>query len=130
MAPAYLGKAEALIGAEKWDEAAMALRKAQRLKPQGDTDAKIASRLATLEARSLLEAGTPDRSLLERAVELDPSNEDAKSLLANFEQQAEQRQQKTKSYGLVIGVAVTAVVLLFLLWLPPLRRMRRASSES
>ncbi len=128
MAPAYLGRAEALIAEKKWDEAAMALRKAQRLQPKGDTDAKIASRLATLEARSLLEAGTPDRSLLERAVELDPDNAEAKNLLATFEQEAEKRQQKTKSYGLVIGVAVTAVVLLFLLWLPPLRRMRRTSS--
>lgn len=130
MAPAYLGKAEQLMADEKWDEAAVALRKAQRLKPGGDTDKAIASRLATLEARSLLEAGTPDRSLLERAVELDPENEDAKTLLSTFEQQAEKRQQKTKSYGLVIGIGVSAVVLLFLLWLPPLRRMRRASSES
>jgi tetratricopeptide (TPR) repeat protein len=128
MAPAYLGRADALVAEAKWEDAAVALRKGQRLKPDGDTDKRIASRLATLEARSLLDAGTPDRSLLERAVELDPDNTEAQKLLASFEQEVERRQKKTKSYGVVIALGAGALLMLLLLWLPRLRRRKDATA--
>ncbi|MCA9621632.1 MAG: hypothetical protein KC731_21565, partial [Myxococcales bacterium] len=122
MAPAYLKRGERLIEEEKWEDAAIALRKAERLRPEGEADKAIDSRLLTLEARSLMEAGTPDRSLLERAVELDPENAQAKALLASFEQDAEERRTTQKSYGAVIGTGAAAVLLLLGVWLPGRRK--------
>jgi len=64
------------------------LRKAQRLDPDGKDAKIIESQIALTEAKLLIKDHRPDRFLLERAVELDPTNQEAKDLLGSFEEKA------------------------------------------
>lgn len=116
MAPAYFGRAEELRASNETKQALFLLRKAVRLGPAEGTKKRIEARIALLEAKQLVEAGTPDRFLLERAVELDPDDGEAKTLLASLEQEAEERQAEQKKnftgiIALVLGLAVAILVL-------------------
>jgi hypothetical protein len=92
-----------------------ALRKALRLAPEGADTTKPQSHLATLEAEELIEAGTPDRFLLERAVELDPSNDKAKQLLSSLEEQSVKRQHRSQRYLAAVIVGLLATVAMVML---------------
>jgi tetratricopeptide (TPR) repeat protein len=118
MAPAYHGFGKQLAAEKKPDEAQIALRKALRLGIEGADKDKIESLLATLEGEALIEAGTPDRHLLQRALELDPDNERAKELLASLEVDTQARTGQYKRYLAAGGIGLVALLLLVWLWRP------------
>lgn len=133
MVSAYLGHAEALAGEGKDEQAMLLLRKARRLLPPAEDaqEAKTAieAKLTFLEAKALHAAGTPDRFLIERAIELDPNNEEAKKMLASLESKAVAKQEETKQHGAAIGVGLGALVLALLLIRFPRRRRDASSAE-
>jgi tetratricopeptide (TPR) repeat protein len=129
MAPAYLGRAEELLAEKKYQEAAPLLRTALRLAPKGADNKKIESKLLMLEGRALIEAGTPDRFVLARALELDPENAEAKELLQTVQAEAEQRQQKTQRYIGAVGVGLIALIAIIVLARRPKTEVRRPKSE-
>jgi tetratricopeptide (TPR) repeat protein len=111
MAPAYLGLSDELRSAGKRDEALVALRKALRLSPAAADRSRIESRIALCEAQALAENGTPDRFLVERAIALDPDNDEAKKLLAQIDDTATTRQTKVTRYGAALGAGVGAILV-------------------
>ncbi len=127
MAPAYLGYADELSQAGKRDEALVALRKALLLSPAEADASKIESRLAFLEGQALVEQGTPDRLLLRRAVELDPSNEAARELLSSLQTASKKRQDRSKRYLAAVVVGVLGLLAMVVL---ARRRPRPASAQS
>jgi tetratricopeptide (TPR) repeat protein len=124
MMPAYVGHADLLARDDKREEAMAALRKALRLAPPDYDSSKVRSQLATLEAEELIEEGTPDRFLLERAIDLDPNNDKAKQLLASLEDRSVQRQHRSQRYLAAVIVGLLATVAMVLL----ARRRRRPAS--
>jgi tetratricopeptide (TPR) repeat protein len=114
MAPAYLGRAEELVSEGKDEEAMVLLRKGRRLLPDDADVRPLEATLTYLEAKALVAAGTPDRFLIEKAIELSP---DARThaLRDEVERAAEARQGETKKIGAAIGVGLVAFVLLILL---------------
>ena len=115
MAAAYLEHGQQRFEAGELEAARASLSKAWRLLPADTDKKKIESRLATIEGKELIDRGTPDRFILERAVELDPENEQAKALLASLEQEAQQREHRSKRYVAVAGIGLAALVALVLL---------------
>ncbi len=116
MTPAFFGRAEELRKQDETTRALLLYRKAQRLGPDEAAKKKIEARIALLEAKELLAAGTPDRFLLERAAELDPTDDEAKKLLASLTHEAEERQeeQKRNLSGIAVIVAGLALAILLL----------------
>jgi len=134
MVPAYLEQAKVVAGEGKDEQAMLLLRKARRLLPEADeakaTDDQIEAQLTFLEAKALHEAGTPDRFLLERAIELDPGNEEAKAMLTSLEARVVEKQRETRHYGTAIGVGVGALALALLLIRFPRRRREEREPEA
>ncbi len=113
MAPSYLAVA-ATLPLERADEKLALLRKAQRLDPQSNDDKRIEGQIAYVEARLLMKEGRPDRFLLERAIELDPSNQEARDALATFEEKAvvEKRSNVNRFFyaaGIFAGMVLLAL---------------------
>lgn len=129
MALAYFGRAKELIKDGQRDAASVALRKALRLDPKGANGPKIQSQIATLEGEALIEKGTPDRFILERAIALDQDNERAKELLASLASESTARQKDTKKYVAAIGIGILATILMLLIARLP-RRNRKAVPEA
>ncbi len=116
MAPAYLGYAEQQRANDDLDGALLSLRKARRLEPSDADKKTIEARIALVEAKQLIEKGTPDRFLLQRAIELDPENSEAKDLLASLQEKSEERQVKRKKkvggiIAILLGLAAAILVL-------------------
>ncbi len=94
-----------------------ALRRAERLAEGTPHQAKIASLRLTLEAQERLAAGTADRALLRRALELDADNARARKLSAQFEQPdpgdggAGQRYIAALTIGIVSVLGIAWVLL-------------------
>jgi hypothetical protein len=80
LAEAYLRCAAAQADGDA-QGALLAASRAERLEPAGPTHARAASLRQTLEAEALLGRGLVDRSLIERARQLDPQNQRAQRLL-------------------------------------------------
>jgi hypothetical protein len=119
MSPAYLGRAEELLTEKKYDAAAPLLRTAMRLAPKGADNEKIESKLLLLEGRALINAGTPDRFVLERALALDATNAEARELLATLDSQSQERHKANKRYLGAVAVGLIALVAIILLALGP-----------
>jgi tetratricopeptide (TPR) repeat protein len=113
MAPSYLAVASSLP-LEQADEKLALLRKAQRLDPGGADDKKIEGQIAYVEARLLMRQGRPDRFLLERAIELDPSNKDARDALATFEEKAVEQKKTNLNRFVAAGAVFVGMVALAL----------------
>jgi tetratricopeptide (TPR) repeat protein len=116
MAPAYLAHGRELLDRGELDSAAAALRKALMMTPSGSDTKPIESRLAYLEAQALEAKGAPDRLLLQRALELDPSNAQAKKLLASLDEQSSERQGRATRWLVAAAVVILALAALVLLW--------------
>jgi len=95
MAPSYAALA-ATLGVDRAEDKLSLLRKAQRLDPDGKDANRIGSQIALTEAQLLIRDHRPDRFLLERAVELDPDNLEAKDLLASFQERAVEQKSNDK----------------------------------
>lgn len=115
MAPIYVARAAALAD-ERPSEALGLYRKALRLDPKAPNASKLEAEIAYLEGLELVAAGTPDKLLFARALELDPAHERARAELTRLGDQAvqEQRTDLTR-YGIAGGIAVLA--LLAVAWL-------------
>jgi tetratricopeptide (TPR) repeat protein len=79
MAETYLRCASADTDAER---ALLAASRAERLEPQNPLHDRALSLRQTLQAEGLMQRGLIDRTLLERARQLDPHNQRAQALLA------------------------------------------------
>ncbi len=118
MASSY-ARLAASLPIERADEKLALLRKAQRLDPGGVDDKRIEGQIAYVEARLLMKEGRPDRFLLERSIQLDPSNQEARDALATFEENAVQ--EKKSNVGRFAGAGaifagMIAIVLAIALW--------------
>ena len=63
----------------------------------------------------LIDQGTPDKLLFEKALELDPAHERARSALASLEDQVEPQKDCTKRYIAAAGLGLAALLAMILL---------------
>jgi tetratricopeptide (TPR) repeat protein len=124
MTPAYFERAKQLIEKGERERALLLLHKALRLDPKTPHQAAIESRIAMLEGERLIENGTPDRFILERALRLDPNNERARKALDAIEQAGATRQKGVKRYLAALGIGVLALVLMVLVARVPGRQTK------
>jgi tetratricopeptide (TPR) repeat protein len=114
MVGAYLSRAKE-IEKDQRDEALAMLRKALRLDPKGPQARKLEAEVAYLEGMVLVDRGTPDKFILQRALELDPGHDRARAALASLEDRAAERQSSLRRYGAALGIAVFAIAAIILL---------------
>ncbi len=114
MVPAYVERAKALEAPDAESALAM-LRKALRLDPKSPSAKKTEAQIDALEAGLLADRGTPDRHLLARALELDPSNELARAGLASLDPKAIPRQTDLRRYAAATSIALVALIAMVLL---------------
>lgn len=111
MAPVYFEVATT-IPFERGEERLAMLKKARRLDPEAKDGAKIDAEISFTEAKLLIAEGKPDRFLVDRALELDPTHAGAKELAASFEQKAVPVKTPWTRYYAAGGVAAATLVLL------------------
>ncbi|WP_437277597.1 hypothetical protein WME90_41155 [Sorangium sp. So ce375] len=124
MVDAYVEQARSLPADRREDALAM-LRKALRLDAPGERAKKIEAEIAYLEGALLIERGTPDKFVLERAIELDPSHAGAKAALASLGDKVAERKSQTNRHLAAGAVGLAAVLSMFLI-----ARRRSAPSPS
>jgi len=115
LATAYLDYAQKTLEKDPANALA-ALRRVERLGKDSDS-AKIATSLRlTLEAESLADGGIADRTLLARALEVDPKNSRAREGLARFERGEVKEDHSSRYYGAgaigLVALGGIAIVLL------------------
>jgi hypothetical protein len=117
MVPGYVAYARAHLDDSR-NLATQALRRVERLAPDGDADEKLAkSLLLTLEAEDLFAKNVADPILAERALELDATNARARSLLKKMSQtdgEGESRFQRYIAAGAIGAAAMGAVIFLLI----------------
>ncbi|MGK3984733.1 hypothetical protein WME99_16930 [Sorangium sp. So ce136] len=109
MVGAYVERAKALA-ADKREDALAMLRKALRLDPTGEHARKIEAEIAYLEGALLIERGTPDKFVLERALELDPAHAGAKAALASLGDKVAERKDQTNRHLAAGAVGLVAML--------------------
>ena len=115
LAAAYLEYAQK-TAAKNAPNALSALRRAERLGKGSDVEKTATSLRLTLEAESLAMTGIADRTLLTRALEVDPSNGRARSELARFEHGPAKSNDSYRYLGAgAIGLSALVGILFVLL---------------
>jgi tetratricopeptide (TPR) repeat protein len=111
MAASYAIAARTL---QRDEEQLAMLRKARLLDPRAPDATKLDAQIAFLEARLMAASGRPDRFLLDRALELDPSHDEAKALRDAQRQPTERALPPSRRplYAAVLGAASLAVAAL------------------
>jgi hypothetical protein len=128
MVDGYLRYADKL-GADKPDDAVLALRRAERLSRNAPSHPKIESRLLTFEAERLAKKAVADKNLLGRALELDPTNTRAREVEARIALPQTSSDQKLR-YSIAAGIAALGLAgVLFVLLRPRPKPARPASSS-
>jgi hypothetical protein len=112
MVDAYVERARSL-SADRRDDALAMLRKALRLDAPGERAKKIEAEIAYLEGALLIERGTPDKFVLERAIELDPSHAGARAALASLGDKVAERKSQTNRHIAAGAVGLAAVLSMF-----------------
>ncbi|MGK3999233.1 hypothetical protein [Sorangium sp. So ce1024] len=112
MVAAYVGRAKSL-GDDRREDALAMLRKALRLDPTGEHARTIEAEIAYLEGVLLIERGTPDKFVLERAIELDPAHAGAKAALASLGDKVVERKSQTNRYIAAGAVGLAAMLAMF-----------------
>lgn len=107
--------------ADRREEALSMLRKALRLDPKGEGAKKLEAEIAYLEGVILIEKGSADRFLLNRAIELDPGHDRAKRVLASLEEKVVERKSNLNRYIAAAGVGLAALIAMILLGRRPRR---------
>lgn len=98
------------------DDKRLALfRKALRLDPQNKEKGALESLIALTEAKLLIADGRPDRFLLERAVELDASNTEARDLMKQFDEKVVAERPAWPRYAVAGGIFAGMLALLGLI---------------
>lgn len=113
MVPAYVALAQTLQSDDPV-QARAALRKAERLAPDGPRVNQIRAELAYLEGRDLVARGITDPEPFKRALALDPAHDKARAEVHRIEWVAEDRASRTRSVagaGAVFLVAVIGLIL-------------------
>ncbi|MGK4001316.1 hypothetical protein WMF31_01730 [Sorangium sp. So ce1036] len=109
MVGAYVERAKALSGDRREDALAM-LRKALRLGPDKEQAKQIEADIAYLEGVLLIERGTPDKFVLERALELDPAHAGAREALASLADKVVEQKSQTDRYIAAGAVGLAAML--------------------
>ncbi|CAN98104.1 hypothetical protein sce7934 [Sorangium cellulosum So ce56] len=112
MVDAYVERARSL-SADRRDDALAMLRKALRLDAPGERAKKIEAEIAYLEGALLIERGTPDKFVLERAIELDPSHDGARAALTSLGDKVAERKSQTNRHIAAGAVGLAAVLSMF-----------------
>ncbi|WP_437295771.1 hypothetical protein [Sorangium sp. So ce426] len=112
MVDAYVERARSL-SADRRDDALAMLRKALRLDAPGERAKKIEAEIAYLEGALLIERGTPDKFVLERAIELDPSHAGARAALTSLGDKVAERKSQTNRHIAAGAVGLAAVLSMF-----------------
>ncbi|WP_437732871.1 hypothetical protein [Sorangium sp. So ce1335] len=112
MVGAYVERAKSL-GDDRREDALAMLRKALRLDPTGEHAGKIEAEIAYLEGVLLIERGTPDKFVLERAIELDPAHTGAKAALASLGDKVAERKSQKNRYIAAGAVGFAAMLAMF-----------------
>ena len=127
MVPTYLEHARA-IRTEDRVAASAALRRALSIAPSGDHANAVRSELALIEAEELASAGVLDVTLLDRAMELDPSNERARAMRDQAKVEVQLAESSWRRYAAAVAIGVFALAAMVFVALIP--RRRRQSAES
>ncbi len=110
MVPGYFEYARAHLD-DAPDKAMRALRRVQRLAESGERSAKPAeSLLLTLTAESLLARHIADQALVRRAIELDPENQRARTLLGRMSHGEVDHDARSRRYTAAFVIAALAIV--------------------
>jgi tetratricopeptide (TPR) repeat protein len=115
MVPTYVARAKELEAKGSLTESLELYRKAYRLDPKSPDVKKLEAEIAYVEGMVLIAQGTPDRFILNRALELDPGHTRAREALASFEEKAVARQSSMKRYAIAGGIGVAALIAMLLL---------------
>jgi hypothetical protein len=127
MVPTYLEHARS-IRAEDRVAAAAALRRALSIAPAGDHADAVRSELALIEAEELASAGVLDVTLLDRAIQLDPTNERARAMRDQAKVEVQLAESSWRRYAAAVAIGVIALAAMVFVALIP--RRRRQSAES
>jgi tetratricopeptide (TPR) repeat protein len=120
MVKTYVDRAMQMEG-DRREEALSMLRKALRLDPKGEGAKKLEAEIAYFEGVILIEKGSADRFLLNRALELDPGHDRAKRALASLEEKVVERKSNLHRYVAAAGVGLAALIAMILLGRRPRR---------
>ncbi|WP_437569473.1 hypothetical protein [Sorangium sp. So ce542] len=108
----YVERARSMPADRREDALAM-LRKALRLDPTGEHAPKIEAEIAYLEGVLLIDRGTPDKFVLERAIELDPGHAGARAALASLGDKVAERKSQKNRYIAAGAVGFAALLAMF-----------------
>jgi tetratricopeptide (TPR) repeat protein len=97
------------------EEALVMMRKALRLDPKGELAKKIEAEVAYLEGAISVDRGAPDKTAFERALEIDPRHEQARTGLAALEDKAVERQSQLPRYAAAGAIGLLSVITMILL---------------
>ncbi|WP_437482343.1 hypothetical protein WME75_40600 [Sorangium sp. So ce1014] len=114
MVGAYVERAKSLP-ADRRDDALAMLRKALRLDPTGEHAGRIEAEIAYHEGVLLIDRGTPDKFVLERALELDPGHAGARAALASLGDKVAERKSQKNRYIAAGAVGFVALLAMFFL---------------
>jgi hypothetical protein len=128
MVPAYVALAQKLAG-EDPVQALAALRKAERLAPEGPRINQIKAEIAYLEGEELVARGISDAEPFKRALALDPAHAKARAELDRLEANREDGVSRTRNVSLAGATFLGALVGLFLFAGRRRRPARRAASQ-
>lgn len=121
LAQGYFDYANSKLDSNAQD-AAQALRRAERLANEGPLKLQIQSLLMTLQGEQLLQRGVADQILFRRALELDGSNSRARDLLQRVTRVGSEAPAPLRRYATAIAIAVLGALGTLLL-------LRRPRSE-
>ncbi|WP_437723230.1 hypothetical protein [Sorangium sp. So ce861] len=108
----YVERARSMPADQREGALAM-LRKALRLDPTGEHARKIEAEIAYLEGVLLIDRGTPDKFVLERAIELDPGHAGARAALASLGDKVAERKSQKNRYIAAGAVGFAALLAMF-----------------
>lgn len=120
MVPAYLAHAKSLRDKDRV-AAAAALRRALTIAPEGNNDA-VRSEIAVLEAKDLADRGVLDTALLDSAIQLDPSNEEARRLRDSAKLEVQAQESTWRRYAAAVAIGVIAMAAMVFVAIVPKRR--------
>jgi hypothetical protein len=128
MVPTYLAHGKKLESGDRV-AAAAAFRKALAIDPAGSHADAVRSALAVLEAKELADHGVLDVALLDRAIQLDPSNEEARSMRDRARVEVQVAESTWRRYAAAVAIGLVALAAMVFVALVP-RRRRPAGSDA
>lgn len=121
MVPTYLAHGKKLETEDRV-AAAAAFRRALALDPGGGHADSVRSALAVLEAKELAENGVLDVALLDRALQLDPANEEARALRDRARVEVQVAESTWRRYAAAVAIGLVALAAMVFVALVPRRR--------